>query len=74
MTGQDLVGHHPQRIDVGLRAESLGLATQLLRVLDDDDLATSLTANGRINVERFAWAATAERLASLYLQLAEGTS
>ena len=48
------------------------LARALARVAADDNLAESLRAAGRANVERFSWDAMAESMVSLYHSLASG--
>lgn len=48
------------------------LAANLFWVVTNDDMHAKLARRGRANVGRFSWAATAERLATIYRELADG--
>ena len=47
-----------------------GLAAAVLRVLDDQDLASQLVARGRDRVSHFSWTATAQKTRDVYRSIA----
>ncbi len=53
--------------------DSEALAANLYWVVTNDDMHAKLARRGRANLGRFSWASTAERLATIYRKLADGS-
>jgi glycosyltransferase involved in cell wall biosynthesis len=52
--------------------DSVGLAQQMQRVLDNPQLRTELRAAGRIQATRFSWRSMADQTAASYKQAVRG--
>lgn len=59
----EVVGDAAEVVPVG---DTDALASALTRVLDDEHLATALTARGRARLQRFSWSAAVDAIADLY--------